>query len=90
MPKKTGEFFFFGHNYSEAQALSNPLTAGMPKKTCARYTLLFYSHFMVEPLGFFGLCVPGFSISSNAQNLLSSRSKRLSPKIQQRERLHLL
>jgi hypothetical protein len=34
-----------GHCYFEAQALSNPLTAGMPQKTGARKTRLFYSLF---------------------------------------------
>jgi hypothetical protein len=36
-----------------------------------------------------GLCVPGFAILLNAENLQSSRLKRLSLKMQQRERLQL-
>jgi hypothetical protein len=35
---------FSGHCYFEAQALSNPLTAGMPTKTGARLTRLLYLH----------------------------------------------
>jgi hypothetical protein len=39
---------------------------------------------------FIGLCAPGFAIFLNAIFLSNTLSKRLSLKIQQRERLHLL
>jgi hypothetical protein len=44
---------------------------------------------MVITWRFSGLCVPEFVILMNATNLQSSRLKRLSLKMQQRERQHL-